>query len=450
MKKNIILKKRGAAVLIAVLFFVIISMILVLGTSSSFMRDYLSYRDFQTSKNAYYLAEAGLEDAMYRLKQSPAPPVGPTETITLDGNTVVTTITDVPEGKLVSSVATTAGNVVRKASAILTQSTIASFDYGGYVGAGGLTMSGSTNIDGSVFSRGSILGNNSIITGSVTSRGTTGLNGSITRIINQGTNSMRAGTISNSTITGVPYCWSAPSSQMGSPLVTAVCSLLTPVADRAFPITDTQMVGSGGWKDVVITNGATKACTGGKYQVSSSETISVPTKIDCDLRINGGSTLTLGAVVWVTGDVEIKAGGSVNVDLALGAQSVPILADPGTALLRLTKGKITIEQDAEFNVGQNPFAQVILASWNTSASTGGGNTAIEVEDDTLGNLIVYAPYGEVKLKDDAQMTDMVGYKVTMEDRAKINYTNNLQNMLIYAGPPAVLTPWVVYDWREAL
>ena len=66
-------KKRGAAILIAVIFFVIISMILVLGTSSSVMRDYLAYSDFQTSKNAYYMAEAGLEDAMYRLKKLPTP-----------------------------------------------------------------------------------------------------------------------------------------------------------------------------------------------------------------------------------------------------------------------------------------------------------------------------------------------------------------------------------------
>lgn len=69
MNKHHINRKRGAAIITAVIFFVVIATTMAVGLSSPVVREHVTSRDFEKSKGAYYLSEAGSEDALYRIKK---------------------------------------------------------------------------------------------------------------------------------------------------------------------------------------------------------------------------------------------------------------------------------------------------------------------------------------------------------------------------------------------
>jgi hypothetical protein len=432
-------KNQGAALIIIVLFFVMISLVWVTGTSSSVMRDYISYRNLEISKRAYYLAEAGAEDAIYRIKKgwTATSPI----TIALDADSsVVTTIVAInTENKKISSVGTVAG-FQRKMQAALTKSVPASFPYAVEVGLGGLEMEDTTSrVTGDIFSKGPIQGAGSTVigaTGAVFSTGSTGINGSIIDFQNTGTNPMFAGTISHATIGGNAFCSSISSSS------TSTCKTLYALrADGILkppPLTDAQVER---WKTTAAAN-TLASC--GTYLITGSVSLG-PAKIPCKLKMTGGGTLTLTGPLWVTGEVEIKANATVNVATSFGSTTIPIIADPEDPDDRDEEGIIQIDNSTNWNVdvGQNPDAHVMLLSWNTDPDD---ETAINVTGSPTGNLMVYAAYGKIELAGtNVAVKQATGKEVALRSGAEVNYTNNLQNMLMYGDR---FDPWWVYDWRE--
>lgn len=183
-KINRVSHEHGAAVITAVIFFVVISVAVAVGLSSPIVREYVSTRDFEKSKGAYYLSEAGQEDALYRIKNGKT--IGAQEILSLGGNTATTTITGVSAvQKVINSLGDIFSNT-RRVKSTLTTSSGASFSYGIQAGDGGILLQNSSTVTGSIFSSGPIIGSNNLITGTVISSGSTGLNGKIDGIINQG------------------------------------------------------------------------------------------------------------------------------------------------------------------------------------------------------------------------------------------------------------------------
>lgn len=160
MKKNIDLQKvshnRGAAVITAVFFFIIISSAIALTLAPALLRDYKTSADFTKSKTAYYLAESGIEDVVYRLKKSIT--TGSQVVLTLNGNTATTTTTTVDTMK---STVATIGDVTtdtRKIGSTVTNKNVGAFRYATQVGQGGITMRGSATITGDAYASGPICG----------------------------------------------------------------------------------------------------------------------------------------------------------------------------------------------------------------------------------------------------------------------------------------------------
>lgn len=151
-------KNGGQAMMISVFYFLFISLSVVSGVVSPSVREYKTSSVDLNSKKSYFLAESGVEDAFYRIKNSL--PVGGTEDITLDGNTVSTTIADSGSEKIIESV----GNVFdynRKLAMSVTTDVGVSFNYGVQVGTGGLHMTGSGRVNGNVYANGPITGDSS-------------------------------------------------------------------------------------------------------------------------------------------------------------------------------------------------------------------------------------------------------------------------------------------------
>ncbi len=166
-------RQGGAAMLISVVFFIFISLAIVSGLVSPTVRDFKNSTVNLNSKKSYFLSESGIEDATYRIVKNKT--IGSSETITLDSNTVTTTITSVSGSiKQISSEIISGGNAPiynRKNSATLTSSAGTSFNYGVQVGQGGVYLSSGT-INGNVYANGPIMvddSNNNAITGTAIS-----------------------------------------------------------------------------------------------------------------------------------------------------------------------------------------------------------------------------------------------------------------------------------------
>ncbi len=430
--------ERGAAIITAVLLFVVISITVVLALSSSVAREYVTARDFAKSKGAYYLSEAGTEDAIYRIKNSKT--IGSQEVLSLAGNTATTTITNVNASqKSINSLGSISFNT-RRVSSTLTTSTGESFSYGVQAGGGGVNLQNSSSITGSIFSEGPITGSNNIITGTVISGGSDGLSGLINGIINQGTSSMYAATIKNSNIAGSAYCNSISGSNISS------CQSLNPQTPQALPISDQDVTNY----ETNAAAGGTAVCSSGSYSITGTVTIG-PKKIPCGLDISGSAILNLTGPLWVVGNISISNNVQINVDPSLGgapnaAVSVAIVADPG-ASTRATDGTITLRNSPSFNTapGSNANAYVMLLSANTGASVGNSVNAIDVQNSAQGNLLVYAGHGNINLQNNVQLQEVTGYKITLQNAANVVYATGLQNTLFTSGPGG---SWSVQDWKE--
>src|SRR3989344_1573115 len=84
---------RGAALTLAVLFFVIISIAIVMGSVSPVVRDFNAGSELINSKLSYFTAEAGGEDAFYRLKSGKQ--ISSPEVTTLNGGSTSVTVVNV-------------------------------------------------------------------------------------------------------------------------------------------------------------------------------------------------------------------------------------------------------------------------------------------------------------------------------------------------------------------
>lgn len=166
--KNTIQYNKGAAMMVLVMFFVLISLTILIGVVTPTVREFRISSDNFASKQSYYLTESGIEDVLYRLKNNKQ--VNSTENIVLGDSQVITTITDIGGGqKQISSMGDT-NSRQRKIDVTLSTATGVSFNYGVLVGQGGVTLGGTGVINGNVYANGPITGDSSsYITGTAIS-----------------------------------------------------------------------------------------------------------------------------------------------------------------------------------------------------------------------------------------------------------------------------------------
>lgn len=147
--------------LIAVIFFLFISLAIISGLVSPTVRQYRNANISLNSKKSYFLAESGTEDAIYRTMNNI--PISGSENLTLGSNTATTTVTSIDSNtKQISSLGDVS-NYQRKTSIRLSTSAGVSFNYGVQVGQGGIDLQGSGTVNGNVYANGPITGDSSAI-----------------------------------------------------------------------------------------------------------------------------------------------------------------------------------------------------------------------------------------------------------------------------------------------
>ena len=146
--------------LISVIFFLFISLAIISGLVSPSVREFKNANDSISSRQSFFLSESGVEDAYYRLKTAQS--VGAATSLSLNGATAVTNITDSGFNEKTISSLGDISSLERRNEMVLTTGTGVSFSYGVQSGTGGFTMANGSIVNGSVYSNGSIVGSGTI------------------------------------------------------------------------------------------------------------------------------------------------------------------------------------------------------------------------------------------------------------------------------------------------
>ncbi len=167
MKRSTLYKSRqsGQIIITAVIFFLSVSLIVLIGITSPIAFQIRNAADFTQTKQGYIGADNLNEEALYRLNRGRS----------LPGNLVLSFSQSTSSATIVSSngaweVVSTgiSGLFSRKSKAVFSQGQGVSLIYGLQVGTGGVDMSGGAGIIGNLFSNGEVVGSGGpYVTGSV-------------------------------------------------------------------------------------------------------------------------------------------------------------------------------------------------------------------------------------------------------------------------------------------
>jgi Tfp pilus assembly protein PilX len=398
----------------ATLYFVLLSLFLVVSIiGSSFLLVLWQQRigrNAQNSVQAYWAGEAGLEDALFRIKNSLAW-TSPISLIVGEG-VVGTTITDEGTTKTVVAEGNDSSRV-RKVEAVYRQGIAPQFFYGAHVGEAGLVMDNNSKVIGNVFVNGDIQGDSgAIVTETITVAGS-------------------GSELKDITVEGDAYVDACQDAEIQGTLHTndnddcdfgALATLGTPPDLIPLPITIDQIQE---WKDAAEAGGVIM----GNYKLDRSNTAFLgPRKIVGDLMVEDKAVLTLTGTLWVTGKVDVKNEANVRLDASYGAASGVLVAD----------GLITLQNNS---VSSGSGTQ---GSYLMYLSTSMGNPAVNTKNNAIADII-YASAGWIAVENNDELREVTGYGIHLKNNATVTYEAGLLNASFTSGPGI---GWELSSWQE--
>lgn len=145
--------QQGQAIITAVVFFMLISLVMIVGIMTPLLRHLRASHEFIRSRQSYYTAEALNEDGIYRLNKSL--PTPPSWGLSLNGASATATLTTTVFGKQIY----TLGNfdlLSRAITTVVSQGVGAAFNYGVQAGQGGFVLNNGSQVNGNVYANGNI------------------------------------------------------------------------------------------------------------------------------------------------------------------------------------------------------------------------------------------------------------------------------------------------------
>ena len=430
----------GQAMMVAVLFFVAVSMTMIFGLAGPVLRQQTIVRDFTSSRQSYFLAEAGIEDVVYRLKTGKE--VSTTEVLSLNGETTTITTTDTVDGKEVVAIGDVL-NSVRKVRTNLAFGTGISFHYGIQAGMGGFVLKNSSSITGNVFSGGSVTGSGNTIYGDVVSAGPLGLIDGIHATGTAFAHNIRE-TTSNPTIIEMNAYYVNKDEEV---TISGILYPDSPDQDIIpLPISDEQI---SEWESDAEAGGIMLSSDCDNYNLSSNTcTIDTtrslgPKKIPFNLLVKTSSgILTMTGPLWVVGNFTTQTGPTVRIDPSLGNKNVALIADNPSN--QSGSGIITVGQTTIFQGSGHPNSFVFLISQNNSSETGGSTDAVSMNQGASA-LVAYASHGQITLSQSVSFKAVTAYKIVLTQSANVVYDMGLPSVLFNSGPSG---GYGILDWVE--
>jgi len=434
-------KEKGQATLTMILVLLSTTAILVIAAGILAYNEVKKLNNIVKSAQSYYAAEAGVEDAILRVKNkmnytsSYYLPVGD-GVATVDLTGPLDNLTIVSKGDVYSRIRKVAVNLSAEPA-----TEDVDFNYGVQVGEGGLVMKSNSNIIGNIYSNGPITGaSNSFVKGDAYSAVTGGATGIYKMTIQKSApgesdGNTHANKITDSTIENTAYCQVSSNIEdaLGNPIS---CDTSEPDPDpEPLPITEAQI---SVWKDWAQAGGET-----GPMTISGGQTTLLgPKKINGDLTLGSNATLIVTGTIWVTGTIEIASSSLVLLDSSYGSdESAVVLAD----------GKIIINSNITIcgsNGGSsgscNPENGSYIMFLSADPSTSDTDPAIEAFSNILTSIL-YANNGAVKLNSNVHVKEVTGYMLRLESNATVTYETGLANVNFSSGPGASFN---INSWEE--
>ncbi len=404
--------KRGQALMIVVIFTLFISLGGLLGFSSIALNETGISHTALWGEKSYYVSEAGLEDITYRVMRTKN--YLSSNTLTLDGFTATTTVSDIIQTKQVAAT----GNVssdIRNTQVVLKNTNGISFYYGVQVGDGGLEMGDNTSIIGNVYSNGNINGGGktkSTITGTAIVAG----NHTIANItINQ---NATANNFNNCSVGGT----ATYVSQWTNCTAGSVQTASQPPTAGSFPITNDQI---NGWKNDAAAGGTISGLAIGNNQNTSLG----PKKINGNLTLGNNSTLTLTGTIWVNGKINFGNNDTFQLASSYGAQSGLVIVD----------GATDIGNDAILRGSGTTGSYLMFLD-----TYGGAGHAIGIGNNANG-AIFYAPNGGIDIGNNLSLREATAYQLELGNNSSITYESGLANVNFSSGPSG---GYQIDRWKE--
>ncbi|OGY25278.1 MAG: hypothetical protein A2Z11_02850 [Candidatus Woykebacteria bacterium RBG_16_43_9] len=427
--------EKGQATLTFILALLGSAMILVGALSVLTFNEVKKLNNIVKSAQSYYAAEAGIEDAVLRVKNGMSYQTS-YNLIVGSGDTDVTLT-----GPLDNLTITSAGDVngrIRKVAINLTATPSeedVDFNYGVQVGEGGLVMKSNSNILGNVYSNGPISGaSNSFVKGdaySVVTGGAAGIDQMTIRESSPGAGdgNAHANRITRTTADGILYCQTGSSNNKA-------CNTSQPdPTPQPLPISDAQIDTMKSWAAL---GGET-----GSVTIIGGDTASLgPVKINGDLTLGSNSTLIITGTIWITGNFDISSNSLILLSPSYGANS------SGTVV---TDGEIEIDSNVTIcgsnggvlgscNTENGSYIMLLSTSPNTSET----DPAIEADSNILTSIL-YASAGAVKLNSNVHVKEVTGYMLRLESNATVTYETGLANVQFTSGPGGTFK---INSWQE--
>lgn len=372
------------------------------------------------SNQVYYVAEAGIEDALIRLKNKLN--FSNPYSFKVDSGTSTVEISDIIGGtRTIVSTGNFLGRI-RKIQVIYSISTQQiSFHYGAQVGEGGMIMGNGSKVEGNVFSNGSVIGGGTIQNSIVVAGAGNKIEG-----ITVGENA-EVHSCKNSVIYGnLTYV-------SGGSVINCIVGGLTKtrpnqIEPLSLPISQEQI---NKWKEEATKGGIIP------NDVSINGTMTLgPVQIGTldspkNLIVQNGATLIMKGTIYVTGNITLNPNTTLKLDSSYGPLSGIVIAD----------GVITVENNVTISGSGQEGSYVLLASTKADVT----NPVIDIRNNAAGSTVYYANSGLIYLRNNMRAREVTGYKIRLENNAVIQYESGLENARFTSGPGAT---WKVISWKE--
>lgn len=366
------------------------------------------------STQAYFAAEAGIEDALLRLDVDKDMNWTSTSTLKVGQATSTIQISDMIGGARNITSEGNFRNIIRRVRVVYQISAEqASFYYGAQIGDGGVVMKNGSTIYGNVFSNGSIEAEaNTEITGTVKVAQT----GNYINGVTVGKDAFVYNCL-YSNISGKLKCATSTECTFSSQE-----TLIDEIATGTMPFSQEQIKK---WTDDALLGGVTSTV----ILKEQDEIFLGPKKIEGNLIVQDRAKLFITGTIWVTGTITAANTAEIRLDEAsYGSLSGIIISDD----------IITLQDKGKALGTGKPGSYLLLIS------TASGESAITIKNKFRADIL-YTQNGWIVVQDTADMREVTGYGIHLENKAEIIYEVGLQDTAFSSGPGG---SWGIISWSE--
>lgn len=233
-------------------------------------------------------------------------------------------------------------------------------------------------------------------------------------------------TITGSSVSGASYPGSPTPPQVGLPLS---------------PATIAQWKSDAAAGGVIVGNCGTSGVAG----CNTFPLTLGPKKINGNLIVDNGATLTISGTVYVTGSVNISNNGTIRCAAAYLGKSCVLIAD----------GSISASNNALF-FGSGTSGSFVLLLSTIKNCTGTGSTGtgcaanqsgIAISNNATGALF-YSSDSLVDISNNAIITAVVAYMLHLSNNTSIVYDSKVSSISFTSNPASSSSSWSMNRWNE--